>query len=174
VRSVVALDGFGIPAEDAAQAPAKMTKWLDALAHPERLAPYRDLGAVADRLQKNNPRLPRDKSEFLAAHWAETLPDGEARLRADPRHKLPFPTVYRMEEVYAVWEKIVVPTLWVAAAESKIPLWLAGGGDPLLEIERRRSHVPHAQLATVAGAGHMLHHDQPEAVARVVEAFLRG
>ena len=151
-----------------------MTKWLDALAHPERLAPYRDLGAVADRLQKNNPRLPRDKSEFLAAHWAETLPDGEARLRADPRHKLPFPTVYRMEEVYAVWEKIVAPTLWVAAAESKIPLWLAGGGDPLLEIERRRSHVPHAQLATVAGAGHMLHHDQPEAVARVVEAFLRG
>ena len=174
VRSVVALDGFGIPAEDAAQAPAKMTKWLDALAHPERLAPYRDLGAVADRLQKNNPRLPRDKAEFLAAHWAETLPDGEARLRADPRHKLPFPTVYRMEEVYAVWEKIAAPTLWVAAAESKIPLWLAGGGDPLLEIERRRSHVPHAQLATVAGAGHMLHHDQPEAVARVVEAFLRG
>jgi pimeloyl-ACP methyl ester carboxylesterase len=171
VRSVVALDGFGIPAEAPDRAPAKMTRWLDALAHPERLAPYAGLGAVADRLQKNNPRLPRDKAEYLAGHWAEALPDGAARLRADPRHKLPFPTVYRMEEVYAIWAQISAPVLWVEASGSDIPKWLAGGGDPVLEIQRRRAHVPHARLETVADASHMLHHDQPAAVARLIEAF---
>jgi pimeloyl-ACP methyl ester carboxylesterase len=28
------------------------------------------------------------------------------------------------------------------------------------------------QTTTVAGSGHMLHHDQPEAVARLIESFL--
>jgi len=30
------------------------------------------------------------------------------------------------------------------------------------------------RLVTIADAGHMLHHDQPEAVARAIEAFLIG
>jgi pimeloyl-ACP methyl ester carboxylesterase len=175
-RSVVALDGFGIPSEEADAAPRKLTAWLDALAHPSGLAPYPGLAAVADRLQKNNARLPRDKAEFLAAEWAEALPGGGARLRADPRHKLPFPTVYRMEEIEAIWREIRVPVLWVAAAESRIPLWLAGGdkteGAAAAEIARRMRKVPQATLVTVADAGHMLHHDQPEAVARIVEKFV--
>jgi pimeloyl-ACP methyl ester carboxylesterase len=173
VRKVVSLDGFGIPGEASAEAPVKFTKWLEALevAAPE-LAPYRDLAAVADRLQKNNRRLPRDKALFLAAHWGETLADGSVRLRADPRHKLPFPNVYRLEEVFATWRNITAPALWVAAEESSIPRWLAGGGDPVAEIERRMSHVPGAIRVTIRDAGHMLHHDQPEAVARTLESFL--
>ncbi len=171
-RSVVALDGFGIPSEDASAAPAKMAKWLDALAHPGSLAPYPSLDAVADRLQKNNRRLPRDQAEFLAAHWAEELPDGPAILRADPRHKLPFPTVYRAEEIYAIWRKITAPVLWVAAEQSEIHRWLAGGDDGMAEIERRRAQIPQARLEIVADAGHMLHHDQPAKVAKLIEAFL--
>jgi pimeloyl-ACP methyl ester carboxylesterase len=62
--------------------------------------------------------------------------------------------------------------LWVAADDSSIPRWLAGGGDPAVEIARRMAHVPGARLVTIADAGHMLHHDQPEAVARELESFL--
>ena len=76
---------------------------------------------MADRLQKTNPRLARAKAEFLAPHWAETLPDGTARLRADPKHKLPFPTTTRMDDVYAVWRAITAPVLWIAAADSAHP-----------------------------------------------------
>jgi pimeloyl-ACP methyl ester carboxylesterase len=178
VRSVVALDGFGIPPEEESVAPGKLAAWLDALAHPPMLAPYPRLAAVADRLQRNNPRLPRDKADFLAGEWAEALPDGSARLRADPRHKLPFPTVYRMEEIEAIWGDIRAPVLWVAADGSPIPRWLAGGdatpGAAEAEVARRMRHVPQATLVTVADAGHMLHHDQPEAVARIVEQFVGG
>jgi|KBSMisStandDraft_5_1062788.scaffolds.fasta_scaffold11491_3 pimeloyl-ACP methyl ester carboxylesterase len=172
VRKVVSLDGFGIPGEGPELAPKKFAAWLDALEDSPGLAPYRDLAAVADRLQKNNRRLPRDHAEFLASHWGETLADGTVRLRADPRHKLPFPSVYRLEEAYAIWQRIAVPALWVAADDSSIPRWLAGGGDPNAEIARRMAHVPRARLVTIADAGHMLHHDQPEAVARELESFL--
>ena len=172
VRKVVSLDGFGIPGEGPEVAPKKFTAWLDALEAPlQVLAPYRNIAAVADRLQKNNRRLPRDKAEFLASHWGEPLPDGTARLRADPRHKLPFPNVYRLEEIFTIWHGITAPALWVAADDSDIPRWLAGGGDPTAEIERRMVHVPGAIRVTITDAGHMLHHDQPEAVARALESF---
>ncbi len=172
VAHVAALDGFGVPDQPADHAPQKLMQWLDALAAPEGFAPYRSMAAVADRLQKNNRRLARDRALFLARHWAEELPDGTARLRADPKHKLPFPTTYRMADMYAVWGSITAPTLFVAGADSHIAKWLAAGGDPSGEVARRVAHIRHARLETVADAGHMLHHDQPEAVARILEAFL--
>jgi pimeloyl-ACP methyl ester carboxylesterase len=178
VRRVVSLEGFGIPREDAGRAPAKLAAWLDALAAPPAFTPYANLDAVADRLQKNNPRLPRDKALFLAQHWAETTADGRAQLVSDPRHKLPFPTTYRVEEALAVWRNVTAPTLWVAAADSSIPKWLddhpegEAGADGLDGIRRRMSEVRDARLVVVPDASHMLHHDQPAAVAAAIEAFL--
>jgi pimeloyl-ACP methyl ester carboxylesterase len=178
VRTLVSLEGFGIPAEAPSAAPAKFAKWLDALNDPPTFARYRSLAAVADRLQKNNRRLPRDRALFLAHHWAETAPDGTAALVSDPRHKMPFPTVYRIEEVYAVWNRIKAPVLWVAADDSDIPAWLndtmedGDAADGFAGIRRRMAQVSGARLARVAGAGHMVHHDQPEAVAAAIESFL--
>jgi pimeloyl-ACP methyl ester carboxylesterase len=171
VARVVSLDGFGIPAEDGANAPLKYAKWLDALRDPPAFAPYASLAAVADRLQKNNPRLARDKAEFLASHWAESLPDGSARLVSDPRHKLPFPIVYRMEEVRAVWARVTVPVLWVGASDSFVLKWLGEGEHGLRE---RMRAMRDCRLVTIPDAGHMLHHDQPAAVAAVIEPFLVG
>ena len=178
VRAVVSLEGFGIPAETSEVAPRKFAKWLDALKDPPAFTPYANLDAVADRLQKNNRRLPRDAARFLAAHWSEVMPDGRARLLSDPRHKLPFPVVYRMEEVYALWRQISAPVLWIAAAQSAIPKWLSdhpegeGGADSHAGIRRRLAHVPDGRLAIIDDAAHMVHHDQPAAVAAVIERFL--
>jgi pimeloyl-ACP methyl ester carboxylesterase len=169
VAKAVSLDGFGIPAESAQSAPDKYAKWLDALRDPPQFAPYANLAAVADRLQKSNARLPRDRAEFLASHWAEVLPDGSARLVSDPRHKLPFPIVYRMEEVRAIWARVRAPVLWVGASDSFVLKWL-GGGDQGLH-ERMRA-LPDCQLITIPDAGHMLHHDRPDAVAAAIEPFL--
>jgi pimeloyl-ACP methyl ester carboxylesterase len=176
VRRIVSLEGFGIPAERSEMAPTKIAKWLDALDTAPDFKPYADLAAVADRLQKNNPRLSRPRAEFLAAHWAEPTPDG-ARLRSDPRHKLPFPIVYRMEEVVAIWRNIVASTLWIAAAQTSILRWLAAGaqqkhdGDAFAVVRERLAHVRDGRLEIVKDAGHMLHHDQPEAVAQLIEPF---
>ena len=144
----------------------------------KEFATYASFDAVADRLQKNNARLPRDKAEFLARHWAEPTPDGRVRLASDPRHRLPFPTVYRIEETYAVWRNIAAPALWVVGTESNIPKWLAehpegeGGTDSLAGVRRRLAHIRDGRLVTIADAGHMLHHDQPAAVAAAIEDFV--
>ena len=178
VERVISLEGFGIPAEAADDAPAKIAKWLDAAAKPRRFRPYDSLAAVADKLQAKNPRLSRDKAEFLARHWARELPDGRAELYSDPRHKIPFPHVYRIDEPVAVWRNVAAPVLWVAATESEIPRWLERhpegdpGSDGLAGVRRRLGYVRSGRLVTVEGAGHMLHHDQPAAVAAHIESFL--
>lgn len=177
ISHAISLDGFGIRAEGPDTAPDRIAKWLDALRDPPSFAPYPSLAAVADRLQKNNKRLSRDKADFLAAHWAEVLPDGSARLTSDPRHKLPFPHVYRMEETFAIWRRVTAPVLWIGAAESFVRKWLAGSSeagkaDPMHELNRRTAAFANLQLLDIADAGHMLHHDQPAAVASAIEAFL--
>jgi pimeloyl-ACP methyl ester carboxylesterase len=174
LRSVVSLDAYGLPAEDASEAPHRLVHWLDTLADLPTLASYADFGAVADRLQRNNPRLTRERAEILAGEWAELRADGRVHLRADPRHKLRFPTVFRAEEWYAIWSQIRVPTLWVSAADSLLTRWIAreseDGGEA--EVRRRIAHIPHARRVIVDDAGHMLHHDQPAATARAIEEFL--
>ena len=164
---VVTLDGFGIPAEGPDLAPVKYAKWLDALRDPPGFAPYAGMAAVADRLQKNNPRLSRDKAEFLASHWARTRADGTAELVSDPRHKLPFPIVYRMEEVRAVWARVTAPVLWVSASDSFVLKRLGEGG-----LAARMAPLRDCRMVTIPDAGHMLHHDQPQAVAAAIEPFL--
>jgi pimeloyl-ACP methyl ester carboxylesterase len=91
---------------------------------------------------------------------------------------MPFPHVYRLDESIAVWRSVEAPVLWVAATESEIPQWIernAGGDvgtDGLAGVRRRMAHLRNARLATIADAGHMLHHDQPAAVAAAIEPFL--
>ena len=40
------------------------------------------------------------------------------------------------------------------------------------EVERRKGYFGDLSVAALANCGHMLHHDQPEELARLLEAFL--
>jgi len=169
VRKLVSLEGFGIPSGAAADAPAKLRKWLDAIVDPPALRPYASLAEAADRLQKTDPRLRRDRAEFLARHWAAVQPDGGARLLADPRHKLPFPTVSHGEEWLHIWREVSAPVLWVLAGASHSKAWATANDE---DWHRRMAAFRDLRLVRVEEAGHMLHHDQPEQVAKLIEEFL--
>ena len=92
-------------------------------------------------------------------------------LRSDPAHKVVNATLYRVEESLACWQRVTAPVLWVDAAESDT---LARMGLTEEEHAARRAAFAKLRYETVAGAGHMLHHDQPEKVARLIEEFLLG
>jgi pimeloyl-ACP methyl ester carboxylesterase len=129
---------------------------------------------VAARLRKNDPRLSAERAAFLAEHWAE--PDGRGRFRVagDPAHRIVNPVLYRLDEAMACWKAIASPTLMVLATETDALRHVAHDREQALaEVRRRFAAVPGAELATVGEAGPMLHHDQPEAVARLIEDFLR-
>lgn len=170
VARLVNLEGFGMRRTQPDQAPKRYADWLDELRDPPRLKPYVGFSELADRLQKSNPRLRRDRAEFLAQHWGRLADDGQVVLRGDPAHKIINPVLYHYEEARACWESITAPVLWVDAVDSEIPRRMKlSAGD---YADRRNAHRD-LRYVTVQEAGHMLHHDQPERVAQLIEDFLR-
>jgi len=169
IARFVNLEGFGMPVTTPAQAPKRYARWMDELREQPGWRPYADYAELADRLQKNNPRLARERAEFLARHWGRDAEGGGVVLRSDPAHKLVNATLYRLDEARACWERVAAPVLWVDAAESetmkRMKLTPA-------DIAERRSAFKDLRFHTVADAGHMLHHDQPEQVAKLIEGFL--
>ncbi len=90
-------------------------------------------------------------------------------LRSDPAHKLVNATLYRLDEARACWERVTAPVLWVDAAESET---IARMKLTPADLAERRAAFKDLHYHTVRDAGHMLHHDQPEAVAKLIEASL--
>jgi pimeloyl-ACP methyl ester carboxylesterase len=169
IARFVNLEGFGMSRTKPDQAPARLRRWLDELREPPGLRPYDSFAALADRLQKNNPRLTRVRAEFLAHHWGKEAAEGKVELRSDPAHKIVNATLSRLEEMLAFWQSVTAPVLWVDAAESKT---LKQIGIDSEDYAKRRAAYKNLRYATVQEAGHMLHHDQPEQVARLIEDFL--
>ena len=169
VAKLVNLEGFGMAPTTADQAPRRYARWLDELAEPPRLRPYRDFTELAERLRKTNPRLTLERAEFLARHWGRDAGGEGVLLRGDPAHKIVNPVLYRYEEVRACWQQVSAPVLWVDAAESDT---LKRIGLTESQHAERRAAFRNLRYTTVQNAGHMLHHDQPEAVARLIEDFL--
>jgi pimeloyl-ACP methyl ester carboxylesterase len=169
VKRLANLEGFGMGVTLPGEAPKRYARWLDELHENSGFRPYPDFGALADRLQKNNPRLPRLRAEFLAQHWGHQLPDGRVLLRGDPAHKIVYPVLYRYEETRACWQQVTARVLWMDAAQSDT---LSRIGLSAGEHAERRAAFRDLRHVTVHNAGHMLHHDQPAEVARLLEEFL--
>jgi pimeloyl-ACP methyl ester carboxylesterase len=168
VAKLVNLEGFGLKAVRPEEAPARYARWLEELQNPPRLRPYADFDALAQRLQQENPRLSADRARFLARHWGDGEGD-EVRLRGDPAHKIVNPVLWRYEEAHAFWRQVSAPVLWVDGADSDALRRIGLNAEQYAE---RRAAFRHLTHRTVADAGHMLHLDQPVAVARLIEEFL--
>lgn len=170
VRRVVDLEGFGLRAASADEAPERVRAWLDELREPPALRHYPDLDAVAARLVKTNPRLIASRARFLAEHWSKPDGDGGYMLLADPAHKTRNPILYRVEEVMAIWSRVTAKVLHVEAAGSPTLAWLAGPV-PLDQFKARFRAFPDWRERIIEDAGHMVHHDQPEQIAALIDAF---
>jgi len=170
VARLVNLEGFGLKPTGAGEAPMRYARWLQELRNPPRLRPYKNFDELAQRLRQGNSRLSDEKAAFLARHWGR---DGGAEgvlLRGDPAHKIVNPVLWRYEEARACWREVAAPVLWIDAAESETLQRIGLGGEQHAE---RRAAFRNLRYETITGAGHMLHHDQPQALARLIENFLR-
>jgi len=171
IRRLVNLEGFGMPATRPEQAPRRFAQWLDELKAPVELKAYDSRAAVAARLRKTNPRLTADKADWLSGHWARPDADGRWRILGDPAHKRANPVLYRKEEALACWQLITAPVLWVEGDETDITVWW-GDRYPRADFEARLAVVPRLERHRLSPCGHMLHHDQPQALAERLSAFL--
>jgi pimeloyl-ACP methyl ester carboxylesterase len=171
VRRLVNLEGFGLPESRPAQAPRRYVKWLDELKQPAALRPYDSVQAVAERLRSNNPLLSAERAAWLAPHWAQRRDDGRWHILADAAHKRTNPVLYQKAEVLECWKLIRAPLLWIEGDRTDVSkVW--GTSYPRADFEARLALVPNVRKQVLSPAGHMLHHDQPEVLARCLQAFL--
>ncbi len=177
VRRLVNLEGFGMPASKPTKAPKRYAEWMDELKALQRgemaLKTYDSADGVARRLMKTNPRLPQDKAQWLARHWARPNAQGQWEILGDAAHKITNAMLFRLDEALALYAAITAPTLSIEASDDSLGLWWKGRYT-LEEYHQRLQSVPDCRIARVEDAGHMLHHDQPQAVAALIEGFLQS
>jgi pimeloyl-ACP methyl ester carboxylesterase len=172
IKKLINLEGFGMPLTHPKQAPSRYRKWLDELRVTPTMRTYANQSEVAGRLQKTNPRLSDERAAFLAQHWARENAAGEWEILGDPAHKNSSPLLYRVEEIMACWQKITAPVLWVEANDTDVWRWMGPKEEARVEIDRRITFIPTVKTEMIMDAGHMLHHDQPEILAQLIEQFL--
>lgn len=169
VRSVVALEGFGLPRTAPDEAPARLRRWLDELrAPPPGGSRYADAAQLAANLMRRNPRLPPAHARFVAEAWTRPAADGGRELRFDPWHRLVNPVLYRREETEALWRAVQAPVLMVLGGESDLLRKLGPDGLP----EVYEANFPRVEVVTLPGLGHMLHHEDPAPVAQAILGWL--
>ena len=81
------------------------------------------------------------------------------------------PASGRRAEALAIWQRITAPLLWVEGDRNELAKWW-GDRYPRSDFDARLAVVPNVQRELLAPAGHMLHHDQPEALAGLIDRFL--
>ena len=180
IRRLINLEGFGMPRGNPTSAPKRLATWMDELKTHSRggivLKTYDSADGVAQRLMKTNPRLARDaagrdRAAWLSHHWAVQNKAGRWEILGDAAHKIPGANVSHVEEVLALYAAIIAPTLFVEASDNSIQGWYASKFT-LDEFHERLKHVPNVKAKRMEDCGHMLHHDQPQQLARLIEDFV--
>ena len=180
IRRLVNLEGFGMPTDKPSSAPKRFATWIDELKTHSKggivLKTYDSADGVAQRLMKTNPRLARDqaghdRAAWLSHHWAVENNAGRWEILGDAAHKISGANVSHVEEVLALYAAITAPTLFVEASDNSMQGWYAAKFT-LAEFHERLKHVPNVKAVRMEDCGHMLHHDQPAQLARLIEDFI--
>ncbi len=169
ISHLVSLDAFGLRDASSEQAPARYALWLDQCRQTQSFSTHENINSVATRLQRLAPRLSGQRSRFIAKYWSETSADGRRVFKIDPSHKRVNPVLYRRDEVRACWRLISARTLLVLGKESELfKRYYEEGGQ-----QDCRSNFKNLSEVIIQNAGHMLHLDQPEKLALVLDDFFR-
>jgi pimeloyl-ACP methyl ester carboxylesterase len=184
VQGIVLIDGMGPPrmegestSEGRRQAARQnIEMMLQASFSRRQLA---DADDAYQRLLRNNTRLDPETARYLADLGTEPHPDGGVQWKwVAQAHEVWSSVVDEHNEER--WSSIECPVLLVTG-DSAMEYWLQlrgelEGRDDLhdREIERRRKLFSDARHVTIAGAGHMIHYDQPHALNQEIRKFLNG
>lgn len=163
VRAFVNIEGFGLPDSDPDDAPKRYRKWIESAEASPDFSRYDDFAALADRVNKRHPSMRGPQCQFVAREWATKEARGGVRLRADPRHKLPNPVLYRRAEALACCRAVTAESLLIVGSSSAFAEHFQGTDTHLF---------PGIETVGIEGAGHMPHFEAPRALAAAIEEFL--
>jgi pimeloyl-ACP methyl ester carboxylesterase len=168
VARLVNLEGIGMARTEVETTVSRYREWLDQIKEPDVRRTYPSLDALTISIARRFPRMPRERVEYIAAAWSRPRAGGGFELAADPRHRRVNPVRYRRDEAEAVWSEISSPVLLLLGGMSEHLDDFGEDG----ELGRFKSLIPSLRHVEIAGAGHMMHLEQPELVAAEIEKFL--
>lgn len=169
VKALAILDGLIVPDGPADLAPKTVGKWLKQLREPPQQKTYDSLDDLAERIAKNHPRLSAERALFVAAAWSHENAAGERALLADPWHRIHGPILPRAAEMKAIWSQVNCPIICVDAGQSHFFNRSKPG-----EREERKACFSQLETVVIQQAGHMIHFDEPEELAQVLDQFFTG
>ncbi len=168
VSALVNVEGFGLPDSDPEDAPGRYREWIEAGRSRSTVTSYESFEELLPKIIRRSPGLGNERALFVADKWAEAHADGVVRIKADPAHKLPNAVLYRRREAVACWKNVKAPVLVVVGADTdftgKLKSWI--DPDAVSDVFDKSESV------SIAGAGHMVHFDQPAQFAETIEGFL--
>ncbi len=168
VSRLANLEGFAPWVSAPEENPALVERWLQQLRDDDvAFRHYRHRAEFADRLCRDNPRLPREHADFLAEHSLLAANDGFV-FAADPHQRWLNPMLYPLAEARACWRRTSASTLLIAGRDSPIMKPFAEHSDAYRE---RMACFPAVRDAWIDDCGHNIHHDQPEALAGLLAGF---
>ncbi len=175
-KALVIIEGLGPPPprikETVAWQRSNYQRIDQALAGPPGLP---DLEAAYRRLRERNPRLTEERARSLALLGTRAREDGTLEWKFDPMLvTLSITGRFDLDYLKALWSNVKVPTLVLHGAESG-EFWRDQPGAIYLDPEdlaARLSCFQDVRFAEIAGAGHMIHFDQPTALVTAIHDFL--
>ena len=166
VASLVLIEGVGPPGSTFSDAPLRMEKWISEMRGRGRnhFRQYTSIEAGARQLQQNNPRL---KSEFafeLAQTGMRQNTSGKWVWKFDPLHRTTAPQPFYTEQAIEFLHRIECPTLTIEGKESH--------QTKRTDKQNRFEAISNRRHVVIENAGHMVHQDNPEALAQTISDFL--
>jgi pimeloyl-ACP methyl ester carboxylesterase len=169
VAAFVSVEGFGLADSDPGDAPTHYRRWIERSRAAPVPSTYASFDQLASRIRERSPGICAERANYVARLWAERGDDGLIRLKADPAHKLPNAVQYRRAEAAACWTAVAAATLLVLGEDSEFH----SSATTWLDPDTALSLYKHAHQTVIPGAGHMVHIEQPAALAAAIEDFLR-
>jgi pimeloyl-ACP methyl ester carboxylesterase len=170
VAKLVAIEGLGPSPRmlaERAKVPVadRLRRWVDeqrklAGRSPRRYATVEEAWA---RMREENPRLSPEQARHLTVLGVSQNEDGTYSWKFDNYVRSFPPGDITQGELEQLWSRITCPTLLVYGRES----WASNPAE-----DGRVRHFAAAEVLSVEGAGHWVHHDRLDAFMSAVEAFL--
>jgi len=124
---------------------------------------YATLEEAHARMRDANAHLTPEQTRHLTEHGVNQNEDGTYSWKFDQYVRLWPAYDMTRDAIAALWSRITCPTLLVHGLDS----WARPPGE-----DGRIDYFRNARALPVAGAGHWVHHDQPDMFLREVRAFL--
>jgi len=166
VVQLVLIEGIGPPGMNFSDAPERMEKWITELNQRGRkhFREYSSVEAGARQLQQTNPRLENDLALHLARSGMKQSPTGKWVWKFDPLHRTTAPQPFYSAQAVEFLRRIDCPVLIIDGKESH--------QTQRPNKQQRLEALKNKQFAQIENAGHMVHQDNPRALAETIAGFL--